>query len=253
MKVEGSRVLITGGAGGIGAATCLDLARRGALVLAVDLDGAALDRLAGLARDRELALDLEEADISREGQVIDLMAACRSRMGGLDVVINNAGAVDHGAVVKPGPDGLEKMSLQRWQRVIDVDLTGVFLCSREAAGVMIEQDRGGLIINISSFWRQGQPLQSAYSAAKAGVAALTVAWAGELASYGIRSMAIAPGYIDTPMTGLIPAPVRRKIAAEAIPLGRFGRPEEVAGAIRFIIENDYLSGRVLELDGGARV
>ena len=251
MKVEGSRILITGGAGGIGSAASLDLAGRGASVLAVDVDEAALTRLAGLARKQGLPLTLEKADISQEEQVVSLMATCRSRLGGLDVLVNNAGVVDHGALVRPMADGLEKMSLQRWQKVIDVDLTGVFLGSREAAGLMIEQGTGGVIVNISSFWRKGRPKQSAYSAAKAGVVALTKAWADELAAYGIRSMAVAPGYIDTPMTRLIPPPAREKIAAEAIPMGRFGRPEEVAMAIRFIISNDYLTGRVLDLDGGA--
>ena len=252
MRIDGARVLITGGAGGIGSASALELAGLGARVMVADIDGAALDRLGKKAAFCGADLRFKEFDVSREEEVISLVEDCKRDLGGLDVLVCAAGIVDHCALVRKGENGLEKLPLNRWQRVIDVNLTGAFLCAREAAGLMIGQGRPGVIINISSFWRTGRACQSAYSASKAGMAALTRVWADELARHGIRSVGIAPGYIDTPMTELIPEPTRQNIARLEIPLGRFGRPEEVALLIRHVIENDYLTGRVFDLDGGAR-
>jgi len=133
--------------------------------------------------------------------------------------------------------------------VIAVDLRGVFLCAREAAVQMIENGRGGVIINISSISRDGNVGQTNYAAAKAGVAAMTVSWAKELARYHIRVAGIAPGFSDARMVAAISPKVKDKIVS-TIPLRRFARR---ARAVLFILQNDYYDGRILEIDGGLRL
>ena len=144
------------------------------------------------------------------------------------------------------------MPLNQWQSVIAVNLTGVYLCTRKVAAKMVELQRSGLIIKISSISRAGNMGQSNYSAAKAGVAAMTVVWAKELARYGIRVAGIAPGFIETEMTGGMKPEALEKMTA-GIPLRRMGKPEEIAHSAAYLFENDYYSGRILELDGGLRM
>ena len=144
------------------------------------------------------------------------------------------------------------MSVAQFNEVIAVDLVGVFLCAREAAIRMVEGGDGGVIINISSISRAGNIGQTNYSAAKAGVAAMTVTWAKELARYKIRVAGIAPGFSETRMVASIPPKVRDKIVS-GIPLRRFAAPEEIARAALFILQNDYYDGRILEVDGGLRL
>lgn len=180
------------------------------------------------------------------------MEAVASDCGALDVLINNAGITRDGLLIKY-KDGelLGKMSVEDWQAVLDVNLTGAFLCAREAAGHMARFGAGGVIINISSLSRVGNFGQSNYSATKAGVAALTVLWARELARHGIRTAAIAPGLINTEMVAAMKPEARDRLAA-MVPAKRLGDPDEVAQTAQFILENDYISGRVIDLDGGLR-
>jgi len=146
----------------------------------------------------------------------------------------------------------KKLSLGDWQAVINVNLTGVFLCAREAAAHMIELGNEGVIVNISSISRHGNVGQSNYTAAKAGVAGMTVTWARELARYGVRDAAIAPGFINTPMVQSMKPEVLEKLVG-SIPLRRLGNAEDIAGGVLFILENDYVNGRIVEIDGGLRL
>jgi 3-oxoacyl-[acyl-carrier protein] reductase len=253
MHIDGSHILITGGAGAFGRAFARDFASRGARVLACDRDK---DGLAGLQEeaDREkLAIETHVADISRESAVEGLFRAFLDRFGRLDVVINNAGVAEDGLLIRKRGDVLERFPLARWKRGTAVNLTGVFLCAREGAFHMIRQGTGGVIVNMSSISRHGNFIQSNYSATKAALAALTVVWAKELSRYGIRSVALAPGYVDTPLTRNIPEAIRQKIVSSDIPQGRLGTIDEVTHAVRFAIENDYMNGRVVDLDGGLRL
>src|SRR5215475_351317 len=193
------------------------------------------------------------ANVTSEESVVATLDQVVREFGRLDGLINNAGIVRDAMLVKV-KDGqvVGKMSLEQWQEVIDVNLTGVFLCAREAAQRMIGQRGGGVIVNISSISRAGNAGQTNYSAAKAGVAAMTVVWAKELARYGIRVGAVAPGFIRTPMVaGMKPDALARMTAP--IPLGRLGEPEEIAHAVGFIFENDLFTGRCLEVDAGLRM
>jgi 3-oxoacyl-[acyl-carrier protein] reductase len=192
-------------------------------------------------------------DVSREAEVSAALDAVVRDFGSLDVIINNAGIVKDALLIKV-KDGevVGKMSLEQWRAVIDVNLTGVFLCAREAAERMIKLAKGGVIVNISSISRHGNAGQSNYSAAKSGVASMTVVWARELARYGIRVGSIAPGFTHTDILASMKPEVLEKVIAP-VPLKRLGRPDEIAHASQFIIENDFFTGRCLDLDGGLRL
>jgi 3-oxoacyl-[acyl-carrier protein] reductase len=144
------------------------------------------------------------------------------------------------------------MTLEQWQLVIDVNLTGVFLCGREAAAKMIELGCEGVIINISSVSRHGNMGQVNYSATKAGVHAMAAVWAREYARYGIRTASSSPGFIGTEMVMAMKPEAREKLTAH-IPLQRMGDPDEIASTVQFIFENDYVSGRSFDIDGGLRL
>jgi 3-oxoacyl-[acyl-carrier protein] reductase len=185
--------------------------------------------------------------------VISTFDAILADFGRFDGIVNNAGILRDALVLK-AKDGVVtgKMSLEQWQAVIDVNLTGVFLCGREAAERMVRAGNGGVIINISSISRAGNAGQSNYAAAKAGVATLAVVWARELARYGIRAAAIAPGFTRTPILDAMKPEMLEKMVAP-VPMRRLGEPAEIAHAARFIFENDFFTGRVIELDGGLRL
>jgi 3-oxoacyl-[acyl-carrier protein] reductase len=136
--------------------------------------------------------------------------------------------------------------------VVNVNLTGVFLCGREAAARMVKFGQGGVIINISSISRHGNVGQTNYAATKAGVAAMTVVWAKELARYGIRAGAIAPGFTATEILSSMRPEVLQRVIAP-VPLRRLGEPAEIAHAALFIVENDFFTGRCIDLDGGLRL
>jgi 3-oxoacyl-[acyl-carrier protein] reductase len=253
MQLQGKAVLITGAARGIGAAMAREFAGRGANLALVDLEAEQLEDTAAACRSAGVTARVYGADVSREEDVIRTYIAAARDFGRLDVSVANAGIVRDGLLVKAKDgDVTAKLSLADWQAVIDVNLTGVFLCGREAAAQMIRAGNGGSIVNISSISRAGNFGQSNYSAAKAGVAALTVVWAKELARHGIRVNAIAPGFIRTEILDGMKADVLDKLTAR-IPVGRVGLPEEIAHAALFIAENDYTNGRVIEIDGGQRL
>src|SRR5690606_13420764 len=179
----------------------------------------------------------------------DIVGDC----GGVDALVNNAG-ITRDALLLKFSDGklVGKMSLEQWQAVIDVNLTGVFLCGREAAQRMVEGGRKGCIVNISSISRAGNMGQTNYAAAKAGVVAMAVAWSRELARYGIRAAAVAPGFINTEMVAGMKPEAREKLVS-GIPLRRMGEPDEIARTVEFIFENDYVSGRCFDIDGALRL
>jgi 3-oxoacyl-[acyl-carrier protein] reductase len=253
MQLAGKTVLITGAGRGLGAAMAEGLAERGANLALVDLDTAGLDAVRTACEKRGVRALTYSANVAVEADVVATFDRVVADFGGLDGAIANAGILRDGLLVKV-KDGavVDKLSLAQWQAVIDVNLTGVFLCGREAAERMIRLGRGGCIVNISSLSRAGNFGQSNYSAAKAGVAALTVVWAKELARYGIRVNAIAPGFIKTEMVATMKPELLAKMAA-GIPVQRLGEPNEIATTAAFIFENDYCNGRVLEIDGGQRL
>ena len=253
MELRGKTALITGAGRGLGAAMAQGLAERGANLALVDLDEAALEGTREACIRFGVTARNYAANVAMENDVASVFDRVVGDFGRLDAAIANAGILRDGLLIK-AKDGeiTGKMSLAQWQAVIDVNLTGVFLCGREAAERMVRSGNGGCIINISSISREGNFGQSNYSAAKAGVAALTVVWAKELARHRIRVNAIAPGFVKTEMVASMKPEMLEKMAAN-IPLQRLGEPHEIAHAAAFILENDYVNGRVIEIDGGQRI
>jgi len=252
MKINEMRVIVTGAASGMGQCFALSLCREGAKVAAMDVNEPGLAELARTASDLPGELRTYVGSVSKEPDVVDVVRRASEDLGGINGLVNNAGIFRDGFLVKLDrkTGGLKKMTLEQWQAVIDVDLTGPFLMTREVAAQMIEkQIRPGAVVNISSVSRQGNMGQSNYSAAKAGLVADTRLWARELARHGIRVGAVAPGFIRTPILEGMPEKMLEKMIGN-VPLGRLGEPDEIYRAVRFIFENDYFTARCLDVDGG---
>jgi 3-oxoacyl-[acyl-carrier protein] reductase len=229
MLIKDKVIAITGGGRGLGRAMALAFADKGGHVALLDLNQADLDDTRALIEARSVRAASYVTNVADESSI-----------------------TKDGLLVK-AKDGqvVSKMSLDQWNAVIAVDLTGVFLGGREAAERMIKLGNGGVIINITSISREGNMGQTNYSAAKAGVAAMTVVWSKELARHGIRTGAIAPGYCATEILTAMKPEVLEKVTAP-VPLKRLGQPSEIAHTAVYIAENDFFSGRVVEVDGGLR-
>jgi 3-oxoacyl-[acyl-carrier protein] reductase len=253
MDLQGKLIVITGAAQGLGQKMAEIMAGQGANLALADLDHVKLQDTIRLCSKAGGKVKDYPVDVTDEPAVEALFDGVHKDFGSIDGLVNNAGITSDALLVKVVDGKVQsKMSLTEFHRVIAVDLRGVFLCTREAAVHMIEDRRGGVIINISSISRAGNVGQTNYAAAKAGVAAMTVTWAKELARYHIRVAGIAPGFSETRMVATIPPKVKDKIVS-TIPLRRFARPEEIARAALFILQNDYYDGRILEIDGGLRL
>ncbi|MEL6350188.1 MAG: 3-oxoacyl-[acyl-carrier-protein] reductase [Cyanobacteria bacterium J06627_28] len=235
--------LITGSSRGIGKAAALALAEQGGKIVvnyarssdAADAVVAEIEAMGGEA----IAL---QADVSKADQVDAMVKATMEKFGRIDILVNNAGITRDTLLLRMKPDA--------WQAVIDLNLTGVFLCTRAVSKIMLKQ-RSGRIINISSVaGLMGNPGQANYSAAKAGVIGFTKTIAKELAPRGVTANAVAPGFIATDMTDELK---NTEEILKFIPLGRYGQPEEVAGLIRFLAADPaaaYITGQVMNVDGG---
>lgn len=249
MDVKDLNVIVTGAASGLGRCFSLELARAGASVMACDIDSEGLE---ALAEEAEGEFATHVADVSSEDDVIALVDATVDAFGSVNGLINNAGIFRDSLLVSKDRETGEvrKMSLRHWQQVIDVDLTGPFLCTREVAARMVEDDvKPGVIVNISSVSRHGNRGQSNYSAAKAGLVADTKLWAEELSRHGIRVGAVAPGFIQTPILDAMKPEMLDKLL-KGVPLRRAGKPTEIWQAVKFIFECDYFTGRCIDVDGG---
>ncbi len=253
MKIKQSIVTITGAGGGLGSAMAKRLAAQGAKLALLDYATEPMEELrAGLGLAETHCL-LIACDVTSEAAVDQAFADIKSHFGGLDVLVNNAGITRDAMMIKI-KDGelVSRMSLENWNAVINVNLTGVFLCGRAAAEHMALAGGPGVIINISSISHSGNMGQSNYTAAKAGVASMAVTWAKELARYGVRVNAISPGFIGTEMVRAMKPEALAKLSA-MIPAGRIGEPDEIAHTVQYIIENDFVNGRNFEVDGGMRL
>jgi len=253
MDIRNKTVVVTGAGRGIGRAIALKLAGRGADMALFDLNTADLAESAQLCRAESVQAREYRVNVADEAEVSAAMTRVAEDFGRLDGLVNNAGVVRDGLLVKV-KDGavVGRMTMDQWNAVIGVNLSGVFLCAREAAAHMIERGNGGVIVNISSISRAGNAGQSNYSAAKAGVESMGVVWAKELARYGIRVGSIAPGFTHTDILSSMRPEVLDKLTAP-VPLKRLGKPEEIAHAVLFIFENDFFTGRCLDVDGGLRL
>ena len=244
MELRGQVAIITGGARGIGRATTIELANAGARVLIN------YQRSAGAAE--ALAAEIVaaggdafayQADVADEQAVTGMVQAVLDRWGKIDILVNNAG------ITADAP--LARLRPEQWQHVIETDLTSVFLCCRAVIPAM-QRASYGRIVSVSSLAAlAGNVGQTNYAAAKAGIIGLSRSLAREVARDGITVNVVAPGYIETDMVETVPETLRAW-ALQAIAIGRFGRPEEVSAAIRFLVSPraSYITGHVLTIDGG---
>lgn len=244
MLLEQLKIIVTGGARGMGAYFATRLHEAGAAVAVGDVDTEGLAGLPqGIARQR--------LDVSDPDSVAEFVRWAHGKLGGLNGVINNAGILRDGLLVKRDhtTGAITKLAKADWDAVLAVNLTGATLMVQEVAARMIEDESPGVVINISSVSRHGNRGQSNYVAAKAALAANTVTWAREFARYGIRATCIAPGMVETPMTQGMNQRARDALV-KAIPVGRIGLPQDLWLAVKFAVECDYFNGRVLDVDGG---
>ncbi len=243
MRLEGKNALITGAAQGIGKSIAIGMAKEGANIAITDVNiesAQITSQEVGTTGVKSIAVKL---DVSRQDEVTKAFETCITELGTLDILVNNAGITKDTVLLR--------MKEEDWDTVLNVNLKGTFLCSKEAVKIMAKQ-RSGKIISISSVVAfMGNPGQVNYSSSKAGIIGLTKTIAKEYASRGIRANAIAPGFIQTAMTDILSDDVKDEMK-NAIPLGQFGTPEDVANAVIFLAskESDYITGQVIHLNGG---
>jgi 3-oxoacyl-[acyl-carrier protein] reductase len=253
MQIGEARALVTGAASGLGYRFALELAGAGAKVAAVDINEDGLRTLAGEAAALPGCVETLVGDVSDEAAVKGFVREAGERLGGINVLVNNAAVLMDGLLVSEEDGWIRRLPTAQWRKALDVNLTGQFLVAREVAAAMLERgETEGVIVNLSSLARTGNAGQSVYGASKAGLDSATRTWALELAAHGIRVASIAPGVIQTPILDNISDDARAALLA-GIPLGRFGDPREVWLALRFIVECGFFTGRVIEVDGGAQM
>lgn len=245
MELKDLKVVVTGAAGGMGAHFARRFHELGAQVAAGDVNEALLAELPAGIHRRKL-------DVSSEADCESFVAWAAEQMGGVNGLINNAGIIRDGLLVKKHRETgeLTKLPLEQLRAVLDVNLVGATLMARECAAKMIERGERGVIVNISSIARHGSRGQTNYVAAKSALAANTVTWMRELSAFGIRVGAIAPGMIETPMTRGMNQKARDALVA-TIPVGRIGDPEDIFVAVRFVVECEFFTGRTIDVDGGS--
>lgn len=243
MRLQGKTALITGGAAGIGRETAALFAQEGARVIIADYNKQQGEEAIQALLQKGADAHFIEVDVSDSGSVTKMAAEALARYGAVDVLINNAGITQDRT--------LAKMTEEEWHRVIQVNLNGVFYCTKALIHSMIERGSGKIISTASIVGVHGNIGQTNYAATKAGIIGMTKTWAKELGPKGIQANAVAPGFIETGMVANMPEKVIQQML-EKIPLRRLGRPMDVANAYLFLAssESDYVNGTVLEVNGG---
>lgn len=244
MKFAGKVCIVTGAGSGLGKAAAAEFAAGGAKVVLSDIAEDAGREASAALNNTGAETIFVKADASNEDDVERLVRAAAERFGSVDVMVANAGINEE--------EALHDIELSQWQRIIDINLTGVFLCNKHAIRQMLSQGRGGAVVNMGSIHsfvaRKGL---ASYSSSKGGVAMLTRSGAVTYAKDGIRVNMVCPGYINTPLIMAVSADVRDDLA-RLHPMGRLGEPEEVAKAVAFLASDDasFITGASLLVDGG---
>lgn len=242
-RLLGKVSIITGAAQGIGLATALKFAREGAIVIVCDVKQSAVDAAVEQCRALGATAQGYVMDVTQRAVVDSVVQAVLAQHGRVDVLVNNAGITQDAR--------LQKMTIEQFDKVIDVNLRGVFHCSQAVADAMVAQGSGAILNASSVVGVYGNFGQTNYAASKGGVIALTKALAKEVGSRGIRVNCVAPGYISTELTDVLPDEIRDVLLGQT-PLGRLGEPDDIAGTVRFLLSDEaaFITGAVLSVDGG---
>jgi 3-oxoacyl-[acyl-carrier protein] reductase len=243
MRLEGRVALITGGANGIGKETAFTFAREGAKIVVADFSDAAGQEVVAQLKEQGTEALFIKVDVSNRQSVDAMVETIMLTYGQIDVLVNNAGITQDAM--------LSKMTVDQWQKVIDVNLSGVFHCTQAVLPHMVAQGRGKVINTSSVVGVHGNIGQTNYAATKAGVIGMTKTWAKELGRKGICVNAVAPGFIETGMVAKVPDKVIQQMV-DKVPLQRLGQPSDIANAYLFLAsdESNYVTGTVLEVNGG---
>lgn len=246
-EFSGKTVIVTGAGKGIGRAAAMRFAAEGANILAADLDGGLLDETLGLIKRQGGKGEMYRLDVTRWTEVQGMVDRALEEFGRVDVLVTSAGILGTNIAI-------QDLSLQEWDRIHAVNLTGVFYCCKAVIPPMARQHAGAIVNMASIAGKEGNPMMAAYSSSKAGVIAFTKALGKELAPLGIRVNCIAPSIIDTDMVKTVPEEQRQALKSR-VPLGRFGRVEEVAALIRFLASSEasYLTAQCWDCSGGRAV
>ena len=249
MEIPSLRIIITGAGSGFGKGMALQLAKKGARIAAIDIN---LQSLEALKRECP-EIQMYQCNVADNAMVERTVDEIFKDFGGLEVLINNAGIMKNAPLVNMLNREEKRHSIELWDNVIAVNQSSVFYMARACADNMLNKRCKGVIINISSISAQGNMGQTAYSASKAAVEAMTKVWAKELGRFGIRSVAIAPGFMDT--SGAHDALEEKMLSQwiEKTPLRRTGTIDEVVKTVCFAIENDFVNGVVLPINGGLTI
>jgi 3-oxoacyl-[acyl-carrier protein] reductase len=251
MKLESLKIVVSGAAGGMGRHFALRLAEAGAQVAIGDVNEEGLKETVSL-KSGSGTIHARKLNVADEADVGSFVSWAYGAMGGLNGLINNAGILRDGLLVKKDKEtgAIKTLTKEQWDAVIAVNLTGATLLARDCVRTMAEKgQRPGVVVNMSSIARHGNRGQSNYSAAKAALATNTKTWALEFAPFGVRVGAIAPGMIETPMTQGMNQKAREGLVA-MIPVGRIGLPEDIWLGVKFVLECEYFNGRTIDVDGG---
>ncbi len=252
MQLSALKIIVTGAAQGMGAHFARRLAEAGAQVAAGDVMEEGLGTLAETTRGLPGKVHTRKLDVSSEAEVGAFVEWAHGAMGGLNGLVNNAGILRDGLLVKKDKTTGEitKLTKEKWDAVLAVNLTGATFMVRDTVAKMVAtEQKPGVIVNMSSIARHGNRGQSNYVSAKAALAANTLTWSREFGAFGIRVGAVAPGMIETPMTQGMNQKARDALVTN-IPVGRIGMPEDIWLAVRFVLECDYFNGRTIDVDGG---
>jgi 3-oxoacyl-[acyl-carrier protein] reductase len=246
MRLKGKVSIVTGAAQGIGQATALKFAQEGAIVIVCDVKPSAVDETVALCRNAGVQAEGFVVNVTDRAQVDAMVAAVKAKFGRIDALVNNAGITRDAR--------LQKMTLEQFDAVVDVNLRGVFHCAQAVADTMVAQGSGAILNASSVVGVYGNFGQTNYAATKFGVIGFTKTWSRELGPKGVRVNAVAPGFIETPILATIPDKVLDQMRAE-VPMRRLGKAEEIANVYAFLASDEasYVNGAVLEVSGGLTV
>jgi len=254
MNLKGKKIIVTGGAGGIGSELTRLLLDQGSVVAVIDNDSEKIQKLKkSIPEEKSKSIEIYNVDVSKFKEVKVTVEKFYKKHGRIDALVNNAAILLDGLLLNLSGGKIEKLPIKIWNDTIATNLSGYFYSTREVVEKMALERTKGVIVNVSSISSIGNLGQTSYSASKAAVNALTVTWSQELSNFGIRVAGVSPGMTDTSMPRKSMSDSILKKWVMQTPMKRMALPSEIASTILFVLENDFICGRNIEVDGGLRM